>query len=134
MAGCTFLEFAQGLAAMAVVGVKRDFGMEPPKSLSDAMLPAKFLRLPRGDRAPFAFCIDRGSGMMTVEVIVCMTPVMQGMPERNFTETVRMMDAVSHAAVNLDVAMSVPTVVVKQIIFKVDVDYWAVSAEVTARG
>ena len=134
MAECTFLEFAQGLAAMSVAGVKRDFGMEPPKSLSDAMLPAKFLRLPRGDRAPFADCIDKGSGMMTIEVIVCISPVIQGMPERNFIETVRMMDAVSYAAVNLDVAMSVPTVVVKQIIFTVDVRYWAVSVEVTARG
>lgn len=132
-------DYVTGLAATAVPTVVHDFGMEPPGSLSTADLPAKFLRLPRTNRERFAFAIDgadaHGSGMMTVEVVVAFLPVVQGMPEDNFDQTVQLVDHVTKAFTKARVAISWPTVSCRVTVLEVaGLAYWVVIAEVTARG
>ena len=108
-----FLTFVQGCANEAVPTVVHDFGMEPPASLSTADLPAKFLRVPRTTRERFAFCVtgadSHGIAEMTVEVVVVFNPVVQGLSEPNFTETVKIVDHLTKVFTKADVASSWPT-------------------------
>jgi len=134
-----YLNYVQGVAATAVPTVVKDFGMEPPGSLSTAQLPAKFLRLPRTNRERFAFCVQgadaHGSGMMTVEVVIAFMPVAQGMPEDNFTNTVQLVDHLTKTFTKADVALDWPDVSVRVTVMEVaGIDYWAAVAEITARG
>ena len=136
-----YIGFVQGVAATAVPGVVHDFGMEPPGSLSTADLPAKFLRLPRTQRERFAFAVDgadmHGTGIMTVEVVIAFMPTVQGLPEDNFTETVRLVDAITKTFVKAETvpAMSWPEVNCRVTVFSVaGIDYWSILAEISARG
>ena len=43
----TFRSFVDTLEAITVTGVERHFTQGPPGSLQDAMLPAKWVQLPR---------------------------------------------------------------------------------------
>lgn len=134
-----FRTYVEGVAATTVPGVTKDFGMEPPQSLSTPMLPAKFLRVPKSTRERFAYCVEgadmHGSGMMTVEVIIAIEPVVQGLPEPNFTATVNMSDNVTKAFTKADIAASWPTVTTRVQEYTVHGhNYWALVAEVTARG
>jgi len=136
-----FATYIQGLAALVIPGVTRDYGMEPPGSLNIADMPAKFLRLPVEARSRFALAIDganaHGSGLMTVEVVIVMEPVAQDLPEPNFTVTVNMCDAATKALVKADVALSWPEAVTVQVradIIVAGIAYWAVVATVQARG
>ena len=54
----TLQEFAEGVAALSIPGVVQDFGMEPPLSLNEAGLPAKYLRVPRQPRDRYVFAVD----------------------------------------------------------------------------
>ncbi len=135
-----FLTFVQAVAAVAVPGVKHDFGMEPPGSLKTAQLPAKFLRVPRTTRERFAFCVQganaRGQAEMMVEVVVAFMPVSLGMPENNFTQTVALVNAITLAYLQAeDVGSSWPTVSVRIANFEVGQEvYWAAVAEISAAG
>ena len=134
-----FYDYATGLAATAIPGVVQDWGMEPPQSLNEPGLPCKWLRLPRSDRERFVYAIDgadaHGSGMMTIEVVICIEAVNLGFPEPNFRNTVAMSDAVTKTLTKADVAMSWPTVSTRVTVVSVaQTDYWALVALVTARG
>ena len=134
-----FRTYVEGVAATKVPGVTKDFGMEPPQSLSTPMLPAKFLRVPKSTRERFAFCVEgadmHGSGMMTVEVIIIIEPVAQALPEPNFTAAVDMSDNLTKAFKDADIANSWPTMTTRVQEFTVaGHNYWALVAEVTARG
>ena len=136
-----FSTYVQGLAAEAVEGVVRDYGMNPPASLNTADMPAKFLRLPVEGRSRFALAVEganrHGTGMMTCEVVIVMEPIVQDQPEPNFTRTVSMTDKVTKTFTKADVALSWPELVSVQVradIFVGGIAYWAVVASVTARG
>ena len=134
-----FLTFVQAVAAVAVPGIAHDFGMEPPASLSTADLPAKFLRVPRTTRERFAFCVtgasSHGEADMTVEVIIAFMPVVQGMPEDNFTQTCTLVDHLTKTFTKADVAASWPTVSVRVANMEVaGTAYWVAVAEISAAG
>jgi len=134
-----FLTFVQGVAAEAVPTVVKDFGMEPPGSLKTAQLPAKFLRVPRTTRERFAFCVQgahaHGEADMTVEVVVVFMPVVQGMPEDNFTQTCELVDHLTKTFTKADVASSWPTVSVRVVNMEIGGEsYWVAVAEVSAAG
>ena len=134
-----FSDYIKAVAAVEVTGVVRDWGMEPPGSLATADLPAKFIRVPNSARERYVFCVGgaqyQGSGDMTVEVIVCINPVVQGLPLSNTILTAEMTDNVLRAYLQADIAMSWPTVEIRQVIMNVaGIDYWALVSQVTARG
>ena len=135
-----FLTFVQAVADVAVEGVKHDFGMEPPPSLSTADLPAKFLHIPITTRQRFAFCVQgagsHGQAEMTIEVIVAFMPVVQGMPEDNFTKTVELVDYITKAYTKAEhVGSNWPTVSVRvQEWLVAGISYWAAVAEVSVAG
>jgi len=134
-----FLTFVQGCAAEAVPTVVHDFGMEPPASLNTADLPAKFLRIPRTTRERFAFCVQgansHGEADMTVEVIIAFMPVVQGMPEDNFTKTCTLVDHITKTFTKADVGSTWPTVSVRVANMEVaGISYWVAVAEISAGG
>lgn len=135
----TLQEFAEGVAALSIPGVVQDFGMEPPLSLNEAGLPAKYLRVPRQPRDRYVFAVDgatyQGTGMMVLEVVIAVEAVNLGFPEPNFRNTVAMTDALCRVLTKADVAMSWPVVNSRTEVVRVaDIAYWAVTAQVTARG
>ena len=78
-----------------------------------------------------------GTGMMTVECVVVFMPTVQGLPEDNFTETVRLVDEITKAFVKSEIvpALSWPEVSCRVTVFAVaGIEYWAVVAEISARG
>jgi len=136
-----FSDYVEGLAATVIPGVVRDYGMDPPASLNTADMPAKFLRLPVEGRSRFTLAIDgadrHGSGLMTCEVVVAIEPVVQDLPEPNFTRTVAMVDDMTKALVKADVALSWPEAVTVQVradVIVAGTAYWAVVASIRARG
>jgi len=136
-----FASYVAGLAAVAVVGVTRDYGLEPPASLNTADLPSKFLRLPIEGRSRFTLAVDganrHGTGLMTCEVVIAIEPIVQDQPEPNFTRTTAMVDNVTKAFAQADVALSWPESVSVQVradIFVAGIAYWAVVASIRARG
>ena len=135
-----FIDFVRAVAAVPIGTVTHDFGMEPPPSLSTADLPAKFLHIPRTTRQRFAFCVQgaasHGQAEMTIEVIVAFMPVVQGMPEDNFTKTVELVDYITKAYTKAkDVGSNWPTVSVRvQEWLVAGISYWVAVAEVSATG
>lgn len=131
-----FADFVHNIAAMGVAGVVKDFGLEPPMSLKTAQLPAKFIGDIGGDRSPFTFCFGDGSGMMTVQLIIAIEPVVQGQPEHNREMTIAMIDNLVHAVGQADLATSKTELSVRQAVARTVAGetYWAVAAELTARG
>ncbi|MBC8445760.1 MAG: hypothetical protein H8D74_01035 [Chloroflexi bacterium] len=135
-----FINYVEGAAEIVVPGVVRNYGMEPPLSVSTPDLPAQYLQLPVTNRERFALAIDgedmHGSGMMTVEVVVVLEPIVQDLPQPNFTRTVEMVDALTKAYTQADIALSWPIVSVRvtaETLIAGTV-YWAAVATVTARG
>lgn len=136
-----FADYVANVAAVAVAGVARDYGLEPPASLNTADLPAKFLRLPVEGRSRFALAVDgadrHGTGLMTIEVVVAMEPIVQDFPEPIFTRTTAMVDAITKAYLKADVALSWPEAVSVQVradVVVAGIAYWAVVASIRARG
>ena len=136
-----FATYVAGLAGVVVVGVVRNYGLEPPASLNTADLPSKFLRLPIEGRSRFTLAVDganrHGTGLMTCEVVIVIEPIVQDMPEPNFTRTVAMVDNVTKAFSQADVALSWPesvTVAVRADVIVAGIAYWAVVASIRARG
>ena len=134
-----FSDYVKNVAGVQVVGVVRDWELEPPGSLATADLPAKFIRVPTSTRDRYVFCVGggdyQGSGEMTVEVVIITNAVAQGLPLSNTTLTAEMADHLLHAYTQADIAMSWPSVNVRQTIFSIaGIDYWALVAQVTARG
>ena len=131
-----FLEFAENIAALAIPGVVRDYGLAPPMSLSTAGLPAKYLSSARGTGAPIVFCEGEGSKMMVLSVIIAIEPHVQSIPEANKRNTLQMMDDAYVEIMEADLALSrVVNLEIRQdIVPMAGVEYWAVVAEITARG
>ncbi|GAG14113.1 unnamed protein product, partial [marine sediment metagenome] len=87
----------------------------------------------------FAFCVtgadSHGVAAMTVEVIIAFMPVVQGMPEDNFTRTCTLVDDLTKTFTKADVASSWPTVSVRVVNMEIaGISYWVAVAEVSARG
>ena len=134
-----FSDYVKRVAAVEVQDVARDWGMDPPGSLAAPDLPAKFVRIPLATRERYVFCVGgeqyQGSGMMTVEVVVCIEAVNLDLPISNTIKTAEMGDHILHAYSQAQVGMSWPEIDLRQVIFKVaGIDYWALVARVTARG
>jgi len=135
-----FINYVEGAAQVVVEGVVRNYGMEPPPSASTPDLPAQFLQLPVTNRERFALAIEdgeaHGSGMMTIEVVVLIEPIVQDLPQPNFTATVEMVDALTKAYTQADIALSWPIVSVRVVADFILAGhmYWAAVATVTARG
>ena len=135
----TFWDFCEGVSKVVIDGVKQNFGTEPPASVSDAGLPAEFMRVPRSTRSRFVYNVEgasaQGFGTLQVEVVILMEPVSTGLPEPNFDKTAKMSDAVAIAMTQADVAMSWPVVSTRVAIYPVaGHNYWALLATIQATG
>jgi len=135
----TLAQYAEGIAALNIPGVVYDWRMEPPGSLVNCGLPSKYLRVPRQPREQYVFAVDgatyQGTGMMVLEVVIAIEALTMGFPEPNFRSTVEMTDALCKVLPQADVADTWPTLTCRTEVIRVaDLAYWAVTAQVTARG
>jgi len=130
-----YKDFADGIAALSITGVTRNYGTEPPASLKTADLPASFVISPRGQNDPFAFTGGATTAMLTVQLVVCIEPVGQNLASQNAADTLTLIDATVTALAGTNVGISKSEFEIRQVIYDVGGEsYWALIANVSARG
>jgi len=133
----TIANFVTNLGDITISGVTSKLDA-PPASLKTADLPAQWVQLPSGERAPATFQ-SHGKlwDVLRAQLIVAYEAVGQSTQAANWSATITMMDSVKDA-----IAASGQTVVKGKVEWIVrqgsvlvnETSYWAVIAEVTANG
>ena len=103
----TYAGWMNGLAAISVTGVVKNYGTDAPTTLVDAQMPAMWVRFPRGEQAPLT--AEGGAKLqkqLRAEIIIMVAPVMQGFHSDRVDEVLAMMDNLSNALADNIVGMS----------------------------
>ncbi len=129
----TYAGFLNGLRDLAVTGVTNL--QEPPASLNAADLPAKWVQLPVGKEPAMTFGYNGGWTRFKADVVVALTPAMQGTQNQNWVQAVAMLDTLTTALRGADVCESVLTWEIRQTGVTVGgADYWAIVASTEGNG
>jgi len=135
----TYAAWMNGLAAISVTGIVKNFGTDAPMTLVDAQLPAMWVRFPRGEAAPLT--AEGGARLgkeLRAEVVVMISPVMQGFYSDRVDEVLSMMDNLSSALADNDVGIGKNSYSIRPYVVNQEGDhqkqYTVVIAEVSATG
>jgi len=136
----TYAAWINGLAGISVTGVTKNYGTDAPTALVDAQLPAMWVRFPRGEQAPIT--AEGGANLqkrLRAEVVVIVAPVLHGLHSDRVDEVLTMMDNLSTALANNDVAISKNEFSIRPYVIESDSasggkQYTAMVAEVWATG
>ena len=146
MASTSLHEFGDGLAAIRITGVRRNFGWGRPTRLGTADLPAQWLPVPLISRQHKAFeaTADAKTGValsnLSMEIVIAVEVVnTEIMNEPNTESVATMIDNIVKDIMNADIALSWPgqgrplDIRGDHVLVGGDV-FWAVVATVTATG
>jgi len=103
----TYAQWMNGLAAISVTGVAKNYGTDAPQSLTTPQLPAMWVRFPRGEQAPLT--AEGGANLgkeLRAEIVVIVAPVLQGFHSDRVDEVLTMMDNLSDALADNPVGIS----------------------------
>lgn len=130
-------DVSTNLAAVSVTGVNRAFTY-PPETLNTADLPASFVMPPSSDYLPITTCSTEDD-TITMRFVVAIQPFTQDAQSVNYTQLLTIADNLnaalktSRATIGARVTWSISPQVELPIVVS-GVNYWGVTATVTAQG
>ena len=133
----SYWDFIDNIHSLNVSGVKTQIKY-PPQDVNGEDLPLQFVHLPESpDELPITF--DGGGGWPTLQaqLVVLVEPVVGDTQKRNYDDAVRMMDNVAAAlrSAECGLAKSAPRWAIRLTTVAVgEIVYWAVTADIEARG
>jgi hypothetical protein len=125
----TFREFVDVLEAVTVTGVTRLETRGPPEALSTAMLPVKWVMLPRATEGALVLGEHGGQQTMSCDIYIAVVPTVQNLQGANYDNTVDLMDNLMTAlrAMGLCTIRSRWTADIRQTVVSVgQTEYWAI--------
>ena len=135
----TYAGWMNGLAAISVTGVTKNFGTDAPQALVDAHLPAMWVRFPHGEVAPLT--AEGGARLgkeLRAEIVVIVAPVLHGFHSDRVDEVLAMMDNLAEALAANDVGIGKNSFSIRPFVIAQEGDqqkqYTVVIAEVWATG
>lgn len=130
----TFTSLVTALADLAVTGVVKKF-TAPPQQIGTAEMPCMYPRLPDGTLSVLTLAETTGLLSAVCELVVVVSPYMQGTNRANFTTCLSLMDALNTALTAAIHANGIDRWTIRQDTDVIgETPYWTIIARVEASG
>lgn len=130
----TLAQWVTALAALDVVGVKREFA-SPPQQINAADMPLSYPRLPANTDEVATFSGAMGLTAAEIELVIVICPAMLSSASVEFARTIALIDALRTTLVNATVSLGIDRFTIRQekiIDAGSDTAYWGIVASVEA--
>lgn len=134
----SYTSFSNGVADLAITGVKRKY-RSIPNTLAAADLPAQFVRLPEGSEGPLTADGEGGWPNRTVELVIVVSPIGLNRQPTNHALALTLIDALSTtlravAKTNTISQSKLSWEIRGQIDFIGETEYWLIVVPITGNG